>query len=81
MMSWDVNKMTDGIARETSNTVVLNQEPSEEKVEKGEDKVKHYVPYGIISFAELEKMDRAERVTYEVQEVADNFSQMAYKPQ
>ncbi len=77
-MSWDVNEMTDSITKETINTVALNPTTPEEKVEKEEDKKKDYVPYGVISFAELEKMQRTERVAWEAREVADSFSQMAY---
>jgi uncharacterized FlaG/YvyC family protein len=68
---------------ETSETIALDPTTLEAKVEKSEDKDKDksihtYVPYGIISFAELEKSERTERVVEEAKDVIDSFSQIAY---
>lgn len=66
---------------ETSETIALDPTTLEAKVEKEEDKDKNihgFVPFGIISFAELEKTERTEHVVREAQEVIDNFSQIAF---
>lgn len=64
---------------ETTNTIALDPTTLEARVEKSEeDKKKEWVPYGVISFAELEKQKRAEMVAWEAQDLADTFSSLVY---
>ena len=64
---------------EKTNTIALDPATLEARVEKpGEDKKKEYVPFGVISFAELEKQKRAEMVAWEAQDVADTFAGLVY---
>jgi len=59
---------------DTSNTIALDPTTLEARV----DKTKDYVPGGIISFRELEELQRTERVVEEAEELIESFSQMAY---
>jgi hypothetical protein len=61
----------------TSNTIALDPTTLEARVEKP-DNTKDYVPGGIISFQELDELQRSERVAWEAQSITDSFSQMVY---
>ncbi len=63
---------------ETTETIALDPTTLEAKVVKPDDKRKEYVPFGVISFAELEKQKRSERVAWEAQDLADTFSGLVY---
>jgi len=63
----------------TSNTIALDPATLEAKVEPTDgDKKKEYVPFGVISFAELEKQKRSERIAWEAQDLADTFAGLVY---
>ena len=63
---------------DTTNTIALDPATLEARVEKPGDNNKEYVPYGVISFAELEKQKRAEMVAWEAQDLADTFAGLVY---